>query len=324
MPLVSVIMVFHRDQPFLRPAIASVLDQSLRDLELVLVDNGTGLAAGALGERGRDPRIRWVRLARNEGIPAGHNAGIVAATGEFIALQDYDDVALPPRLERQVQALHEDPALNFVSALAEKIDERERSMGYVFCLPDSATHFIYSQYAGVVVTAVGMGRREVFQRWPYRPEFPFAADLDFQARMAEAGRMVVIPEVLLRYRWYSRQTTQVNTVSIEQSRCVIGLTTARRRARRPEELAAAWDVVRTASAAESWRRGAKLCLEEGFTTLAAYQARRSFVMDRTARSAAVALRLGLSAWHRSTPGEKALTAKMFLRGPVRAFGLRPA
>ena len=74
MPAVSVLMVFHRDTPFLRPALASALKQTFADFELVLVDNGTGLGADALGELGRDPRLRWVRLARNEGIPGGHNA----------------------------------------------------------------------------------------------------------------------------------------------------------------------------------------------------------------------------------------------------------
>ncbi len=324
MPQVSVILVFHRDQPFLRPAIESVLQQTMRDLELVLVDNGTGLAPDALGEMGRDPRVKWVRLPRNEGIPAGHNAGVAAAVGEFIALQDYDDVALPPRLERQLAVLRADPGLGLVSALAERIDAEGRADGRVFCLPESSQHFAYSQYAAPVITPVALGRREVFERWRYRPEFPFAADLDFQARIAEAGRMAVIPEVLLRYRWYGAQTTQVRAASIEQSRVAIQITTARRRARRPEDLSGALAAVEATTAAEAWRRGARMALAEGFFPVAAYQARRSFALERGPRSAMVAWRLGWSAWRRAPMAEKRLVAMMFFSGPVRALQLHPA
>lgn len=317
-------MVFHRDQPFLRPAIASVLNQTLRDLELVLVDNGTGLAADALGDLGRDARIRWVRLPRNEGIPAGHNAGVAAATAEFIALQDYDDIALPQRLEREVTAMRADSALSFVSALAERIDEQDRADGQVFCLPDSAEHFAYSQYAAPVITPVGMARRAVLERLAYRREFPFAADLDFQARLAEEGRMAVIPEVLLRYRWYPGQTTQARAASIEQSRVAIQITAARRRAKRPEDLAGAVAAITDGSAAEAWRSGARLAVAEKFFLVAAYQARRSLALERGLRSAIAAARLGLAAWRCAPVAEKRLVAKMFLSGPVRALRLTPA
>lgn len=324
MPPVSVIMVFHRDQPFLRPAIASVLQQTMRDLELVLVDNGTGLAPDALGESGRDPRVKWIRLPRNEGIPAGHNAGVAAAAGEFIALQDYDDVSLPQRIERQLAVLRGDPGLGLVSALAERIDEHDRVDGNVFCLPDPSQHFSYTQYAAAVITPVALGRRAVFERWRYRPEFPFAADLDFQARFAESGRMAVMPEVLLRYRWYGAQTTQAKAAAIEQSRAAIQLTTARRRAGRPEELSGALAAVEATSAAEAWRRGAAAALAEGFYAVAAYQARRAFALERSARSAVAAGRLGWRAWQCAPKVEKRLVASMFFSGPVRALRLRPA
>src|ERR1043166_9765187 len=86
-PTISAVMVFHRDQPFLRGAIASVLGQTWRDMELILVDNGTGLTSDALGDLGNDPRLRWVRLPTNEGIEKGYNAGIVAFLDPFVCRQ---------------------------------------------------------------------------------------------------------------------------------------------------------------------------------------------------------------------------------------------
>jgi GT2 family glycosyltransferase len=85
MPVVSVVMYFHRVTPFLQPAVRSVLGQTFTDCELVLVDNGVGISAAALGESGRDPRVRLISLPRNVGIAGGHNAAVAAAQGEYNA-----------------------------------------------------------------------------------------------------------------------------------------------------------------------------------------------------------------------------------------------
>ena len=323
MPVVSLLMVFHRDSPYLRPALASALNQTWRDLEVVLVDNGTGLSADALGELGRDARLRWVRLARNEGIPAGHNAGVAAAQGDLIALQDYDDLSEPDRVARQVEALRRKPDVALVAGRAVRIDENERQIGEVFCLPRAEEHAAYAPFGGPIVMPAAMGRRELFQAFPYRPEFPFAADLDFQARAVERSSFAVLPEVMLRYRWYGAQTTQQRLREIEQSRSVIQLLSARRHAGRPEHMTEAWGAIRTESAGESWRHGARACLGEGHAVYAAYQARRSFACDRTAAGAWAAMRLGGRALAAASGGQRSLTARMFFTGPVRALRLHP-
>jgi hypothetical protein len=325
-PLVSALIVFHRDTPYLRPTIASVLAQTFRDFELILVDNGTGLTAAALGEIGRDPRIRFVRLPRNEGIAAGHNAGVASASGEFVALLDYDDLALPERFERQVAALRLDPEMALVSALAERIDPDGRVIGSEFCFTEPAAHFAYSQFAAVVVTPAITARRQFLQDFPYRSAFPFAGDLDFQARAVERGRFGVVPEVLLQYRWYPGQTTQTRAPSLEQSRCVIQIITARRRAGRAEDLESALAVVTGAGESLSavWRRGAELCLNENFPVVAAYQARRSLAVRRSAAATFQAFRLATRAWAQARRGQRVAVTRMFFTGPVRALGLSPA
>lgn len=325
MPVVSALMVFHRDTPYLRPAIASLLGQTLRDLELVLVDNGTGLAPAALGELGRDPRLRWVRLPHNAGIAAGHNAGVAAASGEFIALLDYDDLALPRRLERQVAALRAAPRLGLVSSLAERIDAQGVVTGREFALVDPAAQHAYSQYAAPAVMPGYTGRRAVFAQLAYRAEFPLTADFDFLTRAAEHWALAAVPEVLVRYRWHAAQTTQQQAAAIEDGRGVVRLLTARRRAGRPEDLPSLLTgdaAVR--SGAEACRRHARRCLAEGFAVLAAYHARRSFVLERRAASLARATALAARALAAAPAGARGPVARMFLTGPVRALGLRPA
>ena len=323
MPAVSVLMVFHRDTPFLRPAIASVLGQTWDDLELVLVDNGTELAPEMLGDLGRDARIRWVRMGWNDGIVVGHNAGVSAARGEFIALLDYDDIALPRRIERQIEKLRNEPRLGLVSSMAETIDERGVMIGREFSLVESEAQRAYSQYAAPVVTPAYMGRREIFEALAYREHFPLAADFDFLARAAERSQLAAVPEVLLHYRRYPTQTTNAHALEIERSRCLVRLLTAQRRAGRAEDLSLGSKIRATASAAAVCHECAQCCLAEEWFALAAYHARRAVALHPTIPHAARALALALRVFRRARHVERRLAIRVFLSGPVRALGVRP-
>lgn len=325
MPVVSALMVFHRDTPFLRPAIASILNQSLTDLELVLVDNGTGLSSEALGPLGADARVRWVRLPRNEGIPTGHNRGVAAARGEFIALLDYDDIALPRRFEHQVALLRQDPQLGLVSSLAQTIDADGNVTGKEFSLVSREAQRAYVAYAAPVVTPAYTGRRELFARFPYRAEFPWAADFDFLARAIEATSAAAMPEVLLHYRRYPAQTTVEKAAAIEEQRCAIRLLAARRHAGADEELQSipARLGMRATPAGHN-ARWAGWALAEKRWALAAYLARRALAQpDRLAHGVA-AMGIALRAMAHAKGAERALAVRLFLLGPVRALRLSPA
>lgn len=325
-PVVSVVMVFHRDQPFLRPAIQSVRAQTLREWELILVDNGAAISANSLAPLSEDERIRWVRLPSNLGIPGGHNAGVAAARGEFIALLDYDDVMLPQRLEKQIGLLRSRPDLGLVSSCAQRIDESGSVIGPEFSLVGPGEQYPYTQYAAPVVTPAYSGRRDIFARFPYRPEFSWAADFDFLARAAEQGEFGSVPEVLLQYRWYAQQTTQLKRAAIEQNCTAIRLLTARRRAGKAEDFSSAvqWLANPAPPPVESCRFGARQCLREGFHILAAYHARRMISIQRTPQVLLAAGRLALSATRSAPANTRSQTWSMFCRGPVKALNLLPA
>lgn len=320
-PRVSVITLFHQDTPYLRPALRSVLAQTFQDFELLLVDNGTGLLSEQLGPEAEDPRVRFVRLPRNEGIPGGHNAGVQAARGEYIALFDYDDLMLPMRLGRQVATLDSDPGLLLVSGVAERIDAEERVLGREFSIVDPAQAYAYSAYAAPFPTPACVGRRALFTSLPYRTEFPFASDFDFQARAAEHGRVEALPEVVLKYRWYPSQTTQEKSAQIERSRVAARILAARRRAGRPEALERLLShrLCSARTAAECCQLGAWLALSEGYTVLAAYLARRMVVYEKRGGSALGSARLAVAIWRATRGPERDVCAAMYLRGPVRAL-----
>lgn len=115
---VSVIMPAYNCAGFIKESIESVLNQTYRDYELIIVDDGSSDATGSIAERyaASLPGIVRCLHLENKGPGAARNAGIQNAAGDYIAFLDSDDTWLPGKLEKQVAVL-----------------ERDRHIGLVYC-----------------------------------------------------------------------------------------------------------------------------------------------------------------------------------------------
>ena len=120
-PLVSVVIPAYNDEGFLAATIESVLAQTYRPLEVVVVDDGSSDGTVALARSFGDP-VRVVEQ-ENKGPAGARNTGFAAARGSIIALLDADDLWMPKRLEACVDLLQSDPTLGFVTTDAYIIDE---------------------------------------------------------------------------------------------------------------------------------------------------------------------------------------------------------
>ena len=87
---------------FIREAVDSILAQTFRDFELIILNDGSTDDTQTIVESYRDERIRLVNKA-NSGVASTLNEGLKLATGEFIWRHDADDISLPQKLERQIQ-----------------------------------------------------------------------------------------------------------------------------------------------------------------------------------------------------------------------------
>jgi glycosyltransferase involved in cell wall biosynthesis len=319
-------MAFHRVTPFLRPAVRSILDQTLRDFELLILDNGTGEGLAALGEEGRDPRVRLIPSGTNLGVPASVNLLCAAARGEFIALMDSDDIARPTRLEKQLAVLRAEPALALLSTHALIIDEAGAVLGAQFTLATEREQRIYTAYSLPLTNPTVMGRRALFLEFPWRVEFPIGSDFDFFARVIEHHPCRALPEALLHYRRHGGQITVRRFDEMVQCASLVRIVTARRRAGRPEQLAelvGSLDrVVHLPDAAESYGDFARRALAEDFALPAVFLARRHFSKRRTPAGLAFATGILLRALARA-PKQALLLVRMFLTGPLRTHDLRP-
>jgi glycosyltransferase involved in cell wall biosynthesis len=116
-PRVSVIMPVRNGGVFLAESVASILSQSMNELELIIVDDHSSDTALAQLDI-RDPRVQ-ILPSKGRGVSAAFNTGLAHARGAFLARMDSDDVALPKRLELQLRWLERHPQADICGGCVE-------------------------------------------------------------------------------------------------------------------------------------------------------------------------------------------------------------
>ncbi len=107
----TVLMPVHNGAAYLSEAVDSILRQSLRDFELLIVDDASTDESIAIIERYKDPRIRLLKSSERLKLSGALNLGLDNARGDYVARMDADDISLPRRLEIQVQYMNRHPEI---------------------------------------------------------------------------------------------------------------------------------------------------------------------------------------------------------------------
>jgi glycosyltransferase involved in cell wall biosynthesis len=202
---ISVLMPVYNAERYLAEAVESILAQTFTDFEFLIIDDGSTDSTPAMlrSYAERDARIRLVVRRENFKLVRTLNELIGMAQGEFVARMDADDIALPHRFERQVAFLREHPEVVVAGSRVDCIDPEGailRQFGTEETHEAIDRAHLAAQGQTIVHPAV-MIRSEVLKAiGGYRTEFTFAEDFDLWLRLAEAGRVTNIPEVLLKYR----------------------------------------------------------------------------------------------------------------------------
>jgi len=128
MPRVTVLMPLFNAERHVGVAIGSILRQTYRDFELVVIDDGSTDRSREIARSLDDPRIRVIANEQNIGLAPSLNRGLAVARGDLIARQDADDVSEPERLARQVAAMDAQPELALLGSQAHAVDEGGRAL----------------------------------------------------------------------------------------------------------------------------------------------------------------------------------------------------
>lgn len=209
MPRVSVVVPAYNAFPYLPQTLESVLAQSFQDLEVVVVDNGSSDATAEHVETLADPRVRLMRLPYNRGISGGYNAGLAAATGEYVAPMESDDLWTADKLIRLVAVLDADPEAVLAYSYVELIDADSRRSGLVIGRPvegDVRTDLLEDVLVPCGSSPV-VRRAALLEAGGWDESFRSSPDWELYVRLARLGTFRVVPEPLVGYRQHRTNTS---------------------------------------------------------------------------------------------------------------------
>jgi hypothetical protein len=239
-PQVSVILPVYNGEPYIGAAVASILNQTFWDFELIVVDGGSTDRSLAVVDElaGGDPRVVVVRQGAAS-LVRQLNCGISAARGEFLARMDADDISHPERLQRQVEFLRRNPDIAVVGSAMTLIDAdgaRIRDIDYPQEPRDVAAFLDTGSPLGH--PAVMMRRDLVRQAGGYREILQFAEDYDLWLRLdAQKHLMANLPDRLLSYRHHAKKRGCVFAFEQELHTQIARLSASARRAGLDDPLA---------------------------------------------------------------------------------------
>jgi glycosyltransferase involved in cell wall biosynthesis len=233
MPRVSVHMPVYNAMPYLAEAVESILAQTYGDFEFIIIDDGSTDGSGEqlAAYAARDERIRLTRR-ENWGITKTRNQALGQAVGEFFAVMDADDVALPDRLARQVAYFDAHPecvALGCRVLLIDADGAPIREMSEMTSHAEIDAEHLAGRGGAITHPAAMMRRDALVGVGGYREAFQTAEDLDVFLRLAECGKLANLPEVLLHYRQHAGSTCHTRQARVRaDNRAVVNEARTRR------------------------------------------------------------------------------------------------
>lgn len=206
-PLVSVVIPTCDRAELLSEAVASVLIQTLEDLEVIVVDDGPTRAARAVVDRIEDSRVRYVTHQSRGSPGAARNHGAFAAQAPLIAFLDDDDLWLPDKLARQVFVFDSEPEVLLVFGRMERFGLHD---GVWPKSPVSGRPTLERLLSGnVVPTSSAVVRADAFAAaGGFDEGLRFGEDYELWLRLVRQGPIRALPDVLVSYREHQRNLSR--------------------------------------------------------------------------------------------------------------------
>lgn len=194
-PRITVLIGTWNNAPTLRRAIDSILAQTVADLELIVVDDGSTDESPDIARSYDDPRVRHLPL-EHMGISRSLNAGIEAASSDVVAIQDADDWSLPQRLERQLAVFDSDPRVAVVGCRMKEVDEQGRELATRLPYAAGDVRRALMRFNPIPGTSAAFRKKLALAAGGFDPRFRYAQDYDLWQRLADRHVVVNLGEVL--------------------------------------------------------------------------------------------------------------------------------
>jgi glycosyltransferase involved in cell wall biosynthesis len=200
-PKLSIIMPVYNSEKYLRESTESILNQTFKDFEFIIINDGSTDSSMEIVKSYKDPRIKIYDLSTNHGIVYCLNFGIEKSESEIIARMDADDISIQNRIEIQYNYLLNNPTIGLVSSQVQLIDSscvKER----IWKQGGSSEDIFYKLHFVNCIAhpSVIFRKKLVLKAGLYKKEALHMEDFDLWYRLSKITKIFEIPKVLLNLR----------------------------------------------------------------------------------------------------------------------------
>jgi glycosyltransferase involved in cell wall biosynthesis len=196
LPHVSIVMAAYNPGPFLEETVQSVIAQTYRDWELIIVDDGSTQDISAVARM--HPAIVYLRQ-ENCGQSAARNVAVLRARGDLIAFLDQDDLWAPTKLQEQVQAMEAAPGIGLSYTNFQRIDARGSRLGDGFA-GGAETYLQLLLGCCICISTTMVRRRALASAGLFDPFYTGLQDYDLWLKIARCHKLQYLPAELASYR----------------------------------------------------------------------------------------------------------------------------
>lgn len=199
MPLISVILPVYNTEKYIAEAVHSILDQTLTDFELLVINDASTDKTLEILEGFTDPRLKIINNPTNSKVVRSLNKGLDLVQGEFIARMDADDICYPDRFEKQVAYLKANPTIDICGSWVKMFGKDN----YILTFPENHDDIKAEMlFKNIIVHPSIMFRAESLKRngYRYNEEYPNAEDYGLWVETIDKLRYAIVPQILLKYR----------------------------------------------------------------------------------------------------------------------------
>tara|TARA_S200000501_G_scaffold86877_1_gene79892 strand:- start:215 stop:1012 length:798 start_codon:yes stop_codon:yes gene_type:complete len=194
---VSVLMTVHNTSNYLKRAINSIISQTYKNIELIIVDDCSSDNSVKIIKNYKSKKIKKFFFKKNKGRIEALNFALKKSTGDYVAILDSDDFSNKSRLKTQTRFLNEDKSLMLVGSMTKIVNEKGKKM-YIYPSKDEASNFLDDiHHKNVFPFSTVLFKKKIIRNiGSFSRNINYAIDFEFILRVKKRYKIYLIPKIL--------------------------------------------------------------------------------------------------------------------------------
>lgn len=211
-PKISVLLPVYNAEKYLKESIESILNQTFKDFELIIINDGSTDESENIIQSFDDSRVKYFLNETNLGLINTLNKGIELSEGKYIARMDADDICSLNRLEKQYNYLEQNTKVVLCGSWAKTIDEFGLTTGRIRRIDSNELIRVNMLFTTPFIHPTVMIRKEVIVKFLYNEDAKHCEDMELWIRISQIGeyQFYNIPDYLLYYRIHLSNISVIN------------------------------------------------------------------------------------------------------------------